>query len=167
MLNDSLKDERTGERNVTLLTAEDRCEISETLSLLGHILDGGQLDRLEEVLTPDAVYDLTDVGVGAFEGVEGVRHGALQLGAGNPVAHHLTNVVITGEDDDVVSVQSKGLLFMADGTLGSLTQHDIVRRHNGGWRISRRAIKAQRPPMNGNYPAAGARCQDGKSHGNE
>jgi len=139
---------------MTQLTIEDRFEINEKLSLAGHLFDGGELDRLDEVFTPDAVYDLTDAGVGAFEGVEAIRQAALRLGAGNPIAHHLTNVVITGEDDDEVTVRSKGLVLMADKTLESVTQHDIVRRHNGGWRIGRRVIKAQRAPMNGNYPAA-------------
>jgi ketosteroid isomerase-like protein len=129
---------------MTLLTAEDRWAIGETLSLLGHIVDSGQWDRLEEVFTPDAVYDLSDVGMGAIEGVEAIRQGARQLGARNPVAHHLTNVVITGEDDGAVSVQSKGLLLMADGNVQSLTQHDLVRRLNGSWHISRHVIKAQR-----------------------
>ncbi len=139
---------------MTNLTAEDRSAIGDTLALLGHLVDSGQLDRLEEAFTPDAVYDLTDVGLGALEGVEAIRQGARQLGARNPVAHHLTNVVITGEADDGVSVLSKGLLLMADGTVGSLTQHDVVRRLDGGWRISRHVVKAQRSPMNGNYAAA-------------
>ena len=129
---------------MTMLTTEDRWAINETLSLLGHIVDTGQWDRLEEVFTPDAVYDLTDAGMGAIEGVEAIRQGAQQLGDRNPVAHHLTNVVITGADDDAVSVQSKGLLLMADGNVQSLTQHDIVRRGAGGWLISRHVIKAQR-----------------------
>ena len=45
-----------------MLTAEDRWSISETLSLRGHIFDGGQLDGLEEIFAPDVVYDLTDAG---------------------------------------------------------------------------------------------------------
>lgn len=129
---------------MTLLTAEDRWAIGETLSLLGHIVDAGQWDRLEEVFTPDAVYDLSDVGMESIEGVEAIREGARQLGARNPIAHHLTNVVITGEEDGAVSVQSKGLLLMADGNVQSLTQHDLVRRLNGSWHISRHVIKAQR-----------------------
>jgi hypothetical protein len=142
------------ERQMTMLTAEDRWAIGETLSKVGLMFDAGELDRLEEAFTPDAVYDLTDAGLGVLTGVEAMRHGARQLGAGNPVAHHLTNVVITGEGDDEVSVQSKGLLLMTDGTLTSITQHDIVRRHDGGWRISRHTVKGQRSPMSGKYPAA-------------
>ncbi|GLZ00137.1 nuclear transport factor 2 family protein [Actinoplanes sp. NBRC 103695] len=137
-----------------LLTAEDRYAISETLSLLGHLVDAGELDRLGEVFTADAVYDLTDAGVGAIEGLDAIRQGALRLGARNPVAHHVTNVVVTGEDDDGVSVRSKGLILMADGTIQSLTLYDTVRRHDGGWQISRHTVKGQRTPMNGNFSGA-------------
>ena len=128
------------------LHAEDRWAIGETLSLHGHIFDGGHLDRLEEIFTPDVVYDLSDVGVGTFEGIEAIRRGALQLGAGNPIAHHVTNIVITSEEEDLVTVQSKGLMIMGNGTFGSVTHHDTLRRHNGGWRISHRVISAQRTP---------------------
>ncbi len=142
------------EHTMERLTADDRGAITETLSLMGHIFDAGELDRLDEVFTADAVYDLTDAGVGAFEGVEAIRRGALHLGAGNPVAHHLTNVVITGGGGEV-SVRSKGLILMTDGTVGSVVQNDTVRRRDGAWRVTRRAITPQRTPMSGKYPAAG------------
>ena len=130
------------------LHAEDRQAISETLSLHGHIFDGGHLDRLGEIFTPGVVYDMSAVGVGTFEGIEAIRSAALQLGAGNPVAHHLTNVVITGDGDSVTAL-SKGLILMADGTVASVTHLDTLRRHDGGWRISRRVICPQRTPLGG------------------
>ena len=90
------------------LHAEDRQAISETLSLHGHLFDGGHLDRLEEIFAPDVVYDMSAVGVGTFEGIEAIRSAALQLGAGNPVAHHVTNVVITGDGDSVTALPLGG-----------------------------------------------------------
>ncbi len=135
------------------LNAEDRWAISEILSLHGHLFDGGHLDRLEEIFTPDVVYDLSDAGIGTFEGIEAIRRGALQLGAGNPVAHHVTNVVISGEGDGLVTALSKGLMLMADGTLASMTHLDTLRRHDGGWRISRRIITPQRAPLGGAHLA--------------
>ena len=139
------------------LHAEDRQAISETLSLHGHLFDGGHLDRLGEIFTPDAVYDMSAVGVGTFEGIEAIRSAALQLGARNPVAHHVTNVVITGEGDSVTAL-SKGLVLMADGTFASVTHRDILRRHDGGWRIGRRVISPQRIPLGGAHLAdAGSR----------
>jgi hypothetical protein len=92
--------------------------------------------------------------VGTFEGTEAVRNGALKLGAGNPVAHHVTNVVMASEDDDLVTPRSKGLMIMADGTIGSVTPLDTLHRFNDGWRISHRVIRPQRTPMNGAYIAA-------------
>jgi hypothetical protein len=130
------------------LDAEDRQAIGETLSLHGHLFDGGQLERLGEIFTPDVVYDMSAVGVGTFEGIEAIRSAALRLGAGNPVAHHVTNVVITGEGDSVTAL-SKGLMLMADGTFASVTHLDTLRRHDGGWRISRRVISPQRIPLGG------------------
>ena len=134
------------------LTAEDRWAIGETLSLHGHIFDGGHLDRLGEIFTPGVVYDMSAVGVGTFEGIEAIRSAALQLGAGNPVAHHVTNVVITGDGDSVTAL-SKGLVLLADGTVASVTHLDTLRRHDGGWRISRRVISPQRTPLGGAHLA--------------
>jgi hypothetical protein len=135
------------------LHAEDRQAIGETLALHGHLFDGGHLDRLGEIFTPDVVYDMSAVGVGTFEGIEAIRSAALQLGAGNPVAHHVTNVVITSEEGDRATARSKGLVIMADGTLASVTHLDSLRRHDGGWRISRRVISPQRAPLGGARPA--------------
>ncbi|ACU37584.1 nuclear transport factor 2 family protein [Actinosynnema mirum] len=129
------------------LTTEDRWEITETLSLLGHLADSGRADRLEEVFTPDAVYDLSAAGLGAFTGIDAIREAAGRIGAHGPVAHHLTNVVVDGEEGGVVSVLSKGLLLMADGKVESIVMADDVRRHAGGWRIARHVVTPQRAPQ--------------------
>lgn len=136
-----------------MLNAEDRWAIAETLSLHGHLFDGGHLDRLDEVFTPHAVYDMSAVGVGVFEGIDTIRNAALRLGAGNPLAHHVTNIVISSEGDNEAIVQSKGLMLMANETLGSVTHVDTLRCHNGGWRISRRVISPQRTPLGGAHLA--------------
>jgi SnoaL-like domain len=135
------------------LNADDRLAIGETLSLHGHLFDGGELDRLGEIFTPDVVYDMSALGMGTFEGIETIRAAALRLGPGNPVAHHLTNVVITGAADGPVTALSKGLMLMADGTIASATHRDTLRRHDGGWRISRRVISPQRTPLGGAHLA--------------
>lgn len=131
------------------LTTEDHRAIDRILALAGHILDRGELDRLEEIFTPEAVYDLGDVGAGTFEGIDAIRNGARTLGAGNPVAHHITNIVITDHKDDQAAAQSKGLIIMADGSVASVTHRDTLRHENGNWRISRRVILAQRTPLGG------------------
>ncbi len=128
-----------------MLQPEDRWAVGETLSLHGHLFDEGELDRLDEIFTPEIVYDMSAVGIGTFEGIETVRSAAAQMGARGPIAHHVTNVVISS-DDDVVTAHSKGLMLMANGALESVTHLDTLRRHNGEWRISRRIISPVRRP---------------------
>ncbi|MFD9542423.1 nuclear transport factor 2 family protein [Streptomyces sp. NPDC060022] len=76
------------------LSLEDRLAIAELVSLHGHLVDDGSLERLDELFTADVVYDLTDFGQGRLVGVVAFRQAALDLGAANPVAHHVTNIVI-------------------------------------------------------------------------
>ncbi|WP_410590270.1 nuclear transport factor 2 family protein [Amycolatopsis sp. lyj-23] len=131
------------------LHAEDRQAISETLSRHGHLFDEGHLDRLGEVFTPDVVYDMSALGQGTFEGIEAIRNAARHLGADNPIAHHVTNIVITGEEDDRATARSKGLVILADGTFAGVTHLDGLVRHDGAWRISRRVITPNRTPAGG------------------
>lgn len=131
------------------LTLEDRLAIGELVSLHGHLVDDGSLDRLEEVFTPDVVYDLTDFGQGPLFGVEAVRAAAWALGGANPVAHHVTNVVVTASADGRVLVRSKGLGVKADGSCGSVSYDDTVVRTAGGWRISHRKVSPRRVPLGG------------------
>jgi hypothetical protein len=124
----------------TLFQTEDRLAIGEVLSLHGFVFDAGEVDRIDEIFTPDVVYDMSAVGIGVFEGIETVRAAAASMGDRGPLAHHVTNVLISSDEDDVATARSKGLLLMRDGTLESVTHLDTLRRHEGEWRISRRII---------------------------
>ena len=131
------------------LALEDRLAITELIHLHGHLVDGGELDRLSEVFTADVVHDLGDFGQGTITGLAALRAAAVALGAANPVAHHVTNVVIEAVDGDRVRVRSKGLGIMADGSCGSVTYQDTVVRVDAGWRIAYREVSARRVPLNG------------------
>ncbi|MFJ9087710.1 nuclear transport factor 2 family protein [Streptomyces sp. NPDC102384] len=131
------------------LAPTDRTAITELLSLHGHLIDSGELDRLDELFTPDVVYDASDFGQPPLHGPAAIKDAALALGAGNPVAHHITNVVLTEVDSDRVHALSKGIGIKADGTTGSTTYEDTVVRGADGWRIARRKIIARRVPLGG------------------
>jgi 3-phenylpropionate/cinnamic acid dioxygenase small subunit len=131
------------------LALEDRMAITELISQHGHLVDAGDLDRLEELFTENVVYDLTDFGQGRLAGAAAVRDAALALGEGNPLAHHVTNVVITEPTDGGARVRSKGLAIRADGSCGSVTYDDTVIRTDQGWRISYRKVLLRRVPLNG------------------
>ena len=50
------------------LSADDRSAITELISLHGHLFDEGELDRLDELFTPDVVYDVRDFGLEPLRG---------------------------------------------------------------------------------------------------
>ncbi|MFG3018903.1 hypothetical protein ACGFZQ_10195 [Streptomyces sp. NPDC048254] len=63
-----------------------------------------------------------------------VREAAWTLGATNPVAHHVTNVVVTA---------------WADDSCGSVSYDDTAVRIADGWRISHRRVSPRRTPLGG------------------
>jgi hypothetical protein len=131
------------------LALEDRLAVAELIALHGHLVDEGELDRSHEVFTADVIHDLTDFGKGEVTGLAAFTEAALVLGAKNPVAHHVTNVVIEEAGEGRVRARSKGLGIMADGSCGSVTYEDVVVRVDGGWRICRRKVVARRLPLGG------------------
>lgn len=128
------------------LTTQDRLAIHELLGLHGHVVDAGDLPRLSEVFTDDVIYDLTLMGGPSLSGITAVQEAALQLGAANPVAHHVTNVVVT-EADGQVRALSKFLGVGPDGTVGSGVYDDVLRHTTRGWRIVSRRVSLRRQPL--------------------
>lgn len=128
------------------LTVEDRLAIQELIALHGHLMDSGEFDRLSELFTVDVVYDLEAYGAGTLHGVDEIVAAAAALGAGNPVAHHVTNVVIT-DDAGAVASRSKGFGVRSDGSTGSVVYDDVVRHGPDGWRIARRTVVPRREPL--------------------
>lgn len=129
------------------MSTEDRIAIAELIAQHGHLFDNGELDRLAELFTTDIRYDVSALGGGVLEGIDAIRDAAVRLGEGNPVAHHVTNVVVLHLEDDVAKVRSKGLAVMADGTSGSATYDDTVVRTPEGWRLAHRVIHPRRTPL--------------------
>lgn len=129
------------------LGIEDRLAVMELVALHGHLVDDGELDRLDELFTDDIVYDVSDLGHGSLVGVDAFRDAALAMGALNPVGHHITNIILTDLGDGRVGARSKGIGVNADGTCGSVTYEDTAVRGERGWRIARRKVIARRAPL--------------------
>lgn len=131
------------------LAVDDRLAIGETIALHGHLFDSGELDRLDELFTPDVVYDLSDVGMDRLHGISAILDAALELGDGNPLAHHITNLTITNANPTEVTTRCKAIVVLADGRCGTATYIDTLRKDDGRWRISQRIVKPHRTPLNG------------------
>jgi hypothetical protein len=128
------------------LSAEDHIAITTLIGRHGHLVDAGELRRLDELFTPDAVFDLSDFGAGTVEGLDALYRMADDMGDDHPVGHHVTNIVLTDAGDHV-SARSKGIAVNADGSCGSVTYEDTVTARPEGWRITRRRILAHRRPL--------------------
>jgi hypothetical protein len=129
------------------VNVSDRLAIHELLGLHGHLMDAGEFDRLGELFTPDVVYDLSAYGAGELHGPEAIAAAGRALGDGNPVGHHVTNIVVREDADGTVLAVSKGIGVLADGSTGSVVYADELRNTAGGWRIARRAVTPRRTPL--------------------
>ena len=130
------------------MTADDRTTITDLINLHGHLADRGDFDGLPALFTDDVVYDVSALGGGPpLVGLAGAREAAVALGDGNPVAHHVTNIVLRETPDGAVHALSKGLGVMTDGSVNSVTYEDTVERTPAGWRITHRTIRPRRTPL--------------------
>jgi len=129
------------------LTTEDRMAIHELIALHGHLMDEGQFDRLDELFTKDFVYDVEALGFGSLKGSDALTEASLALGDGNPLGHHVTNVVIVEAWGDSAKVRSKGIGIRTDGTSDTVVYEDVVERTSDGWRIAYRKVIPRRRPL--------------------
>jgi len=132
---------------VVTLSVEDRLAVHELLSLHGHLMDGGEFDRMEELFCSDVVYDVSAFGLGELHGHEAITRASLALGEANPIGHHVTNICVTEDPDGTVRVRSKGIGVSATGSVGSVVYEDVVRRETAGWRIAYRKVLPRRMPL--------------------
>ncbi|HJP75049.1 MAG TPA: nuclear transport factor 2 family protein [Pseudonocardiaceae bacterium] len=131
------------------LDIEDRIAITDLINQHGHHADDGNFDAMLDLFTTDVVLDLTGVGLETVIGHERIRALAKEIGDDNPVAHTVSNIVLSPIGPDEVHARAKGIAVMADGRAGSATYEDVVIRTEAGWRISHRRIIARKVPLSG------------------
>jgi hypothetical protein len=126
------------------LPAEDTLAIHELLSLYGHIIDAREWQRVDELFTATARYDMREFGLGLVEGAAAIRELWSRPEAAHPLAHHATNIVVSTDADGMVRVLSKGLGVGPHGRVGSVVYHDVVERTPAGWRFAARSALLRR-----------------------
>ena len=124
------------------LSVEDRLALHELVADYAHIVDDADFERLAEIFTPDVEFDTSAFGNPPLVGIEPVI--ASYADARHPVAHHVTNVVVTANADGTARVRSKVISLLAGGLSGSGTYDDVAVRTPDGWRISKRIIGLRR-----------------------
>lgn len=128
------------------LSADDRLAIGELLGLYGHLIDQRRWDDLmTRVFTEDMVFDATSFGHAVTTSArELIEHWRTDPSM-HPLAHHVTNIVISEDSDGTVRVMSKAIGVGRRGRVGSATYDDVVVRTPAGWRLSRRVAVLRRP----------------------
>jgi hypothetical protein len=129
------------------MTIDDRIAIADLINSHGHLTDRGDFDGLATLFTEGVVYDVSALGGGKLVGLAAVREAGLTLADANPVAHHVTNIVLGETTDGIVHALSKGFGVMADGSTGSVTYEDTIERTTVGWRITHRIVRPRRTPL--------------------
>ena len=116
-------------------------EIHQLLGLYGHAVDSGEVERLDEVFTSDAVFDTSDFEQGVHRGLSAIQ-AIFALGAPpHPPAHLATNFFVY-DVGGTVRAHSKWLTIdRATGGVRSGDYHDELVHGPDGWRIGRRAVK--------------------------
>ena len=124
--------------------AADILAIHQLLALYGHIIDEREWQRVGELFTADAVYDMTDFGLGVMRGAAAISELWSRPDAIHPLAHHATSIVVSEDPDGRVRVLSKGLGVGPNGRVGSVVYRDIVVQTAEGWRFAERKARVRR-----------------------
>ena len=122
------------------LTAEDRLDIHELISLHGHLAEDRRPEDLGLLFTTDAEYDISAYGLGVISGLPALIELFSARPGEQPSGHHVTNVIVRERADGAVAVRSKGLYVMAKGAAGTVIYEDVVVPTADGWRISYRRV---------------------------
>jgi SnoaL-like domain len=126
------------------LDAGDILAIQQLLALYGHIIDEREWDRVGELFTAGALYDMSEFGVGTVRGAAAIQTLWSRPDAVHPLAHHATNIVVSEDPDGTVRVLSKGLGVGPNGRVGSVVYRDVVERTPAGWRFRERKGRLRR-----------------------
>ena len=124
----------------TIVSTADRLAIHELLALHGFLADEHRFDDLDQLLTADATYDVSDFGLGRVVGLAAIRALWETGGSEAPAGHHVTNVIVREDPDGTVRVRSKGIAVMASGGAGTVVYEDVVTQTEAGWRIAVRKV---------------------------
>ena len=124
----------------------DVVAITQVVHLYGYVLDGRLWDRLPEVFTSDAVFDMsreagTEIGGQRVDGLAAIRSAFERIE--HALVHQVSNLYVFREGAEVRSL-AKFVMPDAKGRLHTGEYADVHVQTENGWRIQHRAIKERR-----------------------
>ena len=120
----------------------DRLELHELPGRYGDAIDDRNWDRLREIFTDDAVFDLTGVGARRLEGIDDIVH-FMNVEASHPKTHMMTNIYVDEQDENVI-MNFRIVALLGKGLVGTASYYDRVAKTDQGWRVQHRECMIHR-----------------------
>jgi hypothetical protein len=117
-----------------MLTTDDTYEITQLAYLYGHTVDSRNWDGLDDVFTPDAVFDVSSIGGKVISGLADIV--VHLLARARPTAHIFTNVMVTDEGDETAVLRAISLIPDEEGRMIVTNVRYVAVRTDKGWRFS-------------------------------
>lgn len=124
------------------LTVADRLELHELPGRYGDAIDDRDWNRLDQIFTDDAVFDLTDLDVPLLEGLAAIKR-FMDIEAKHPKTHLMTNIYVD-EADDGVHLFFRIVAMRSGGLTGTASYYDRVVPTPDGWRVKHRVVTLRR-----------------------
>ena len=102
----------------------DRLELHELPGRYGDAIDDRAWDRLDDIFTDDAVFDLTDLGAPRCEGLAAIKQ-FMDAEAEHPRTHLMTNIYVD-ETPDGVQLRFRIVALLGGGKVGTASYYDDV-----------------------------------------
>jgi len=126
------------------MDAADRLALHELPGRYGDAIDDRAWDRLDEVFTSDAVFDLSDLGAPRCEGLAAIKR-FMDEEAQHPRTHLMTNIYVD-ETDGGVQLRFRIVALLGGGKVGTASYYDDVIKTPAGWRVQHRVVTLRRRP---------------------
>ena len=120
----------------------DRLELHELPGRYGDAIDDRNWDRLREIFTDDAVFDLTGVGARRLEGIDDIVH-FMNVEASHPKTHMMTNIYVDEQDENVI-MNFRIVALLGKGLVGTASYYARVVKTDEGWRVQHRECMIHR-----------------------
>ena len=120
----------------------DRLELHELPGRYGDAIDDRNWDRLRDIFTDDAVFDLTGVGARRLEGIDDIVH-FMNIEAAHPKTHMMTNIYVD-EHEETVTMNFRIVALLGKGLVDTASYYDRVVKTDHGWRVQHRECMIHR-----------------------